>query len=166
MAISIESIDSSQAAVLAAIHNRCFDAPWDAAAFATLLGQPGSFGRIALHGAPVGFVLCRRALDEMEILTLCVLPEMRGRSVATNLLRSALEDARGMGVRSAFLEVAVSNAPALRLYHRAGFAAAGRREAYYRARDGVSVDAVVLSWRCSEPGCCFDRGGDWGPAGS
>lgn len=132
--------------MLAAIHCRCFEASWDEGALKTLLGQPGSFGRIAISGQPAGFVLCRRAADEMEILTLCVLPEMRRRHVAARLLRSALGGSEAAGIRRAFLEVAVSNEPALRLYRGIGFEPVGQRPGYYRAHESEPLDAVILSW--------------------
>ena len=37
----------------------------------------------------------------------------------------------GLGVRSVFLEVDEHNAPACRLYRRAGFREVGRRQGYY-----------------------------------
>ena len=113
----------------------------------TLLAQPGSSGRIAACGDPVGLALCRQVMDEMEILTLGVVPEARRHGVATRLFQSVLEGARESNVRRVFLEVAVTNGAALRLYERAGFMPVGHRPRYYRARDGLSVDAVILAWQ-------------------
>jgi ribosomal-protein-alanine N-acetyltransferase len=42
-----------------------------------------------------------------------------------------------------FLEVGEANAPALKLYERAGFEAVGRRSAYYQ-RGAKSDDALVM----------------------
>ncbi|MBF0095646.1 MAG: GNAT family N-acetyltransferase, partial [Alphaproteobacteria bacterium] len=65
------------AEVAAAIHARCFPQPWDRASFLSLLSMPGVFGWIARSDGdgPAGLVLCRRAGDECEVLTICVLPE-------------------------------------------------------------------------------------------
>lgn len=49
-----------------------------------------------------------------------------------------------MGAAILFLEVAVDNEPALRLYETLGFAQAGRRQAYYARKDGPSADALTL----------------------
>ena len=43
-----------------------------------------------------------------------------------------------------FLEVAEDNIAALALYHRAGFAAVGRRRGYYHRAGAAPVDAQVL----------------------
>ncbi len=137
----------THAAVLAAIHRRCFEEAWSEAALAALLVQPGSSGRIAVCGDPVGFALCRRVVDEMEILTLGVMPDARRQGIATRLLQSVLEGAREANLRRVFLEVAVTNGAALRLYERAGFRPVGQRPRYYRARDGSPVDAVILAWQ-------------------
>ena len=50
-----------------------------------------------------------------------------------------------MGAAQAFLEVRVSNAPAIALYEEAGFVRIARRAAYYPAgADGVREDALVM----------------------
>jgi ribosomal-protein-alanine N-acetyltransferase len=54
---------------------------------------------------------------------------------------------RGRGARSMFLEVAVDNARARRLYGGLGYEAAGVRRNYYRRRAGVTIDALVLKKR-------------------
>ena len=43
-----------------------------------------------------------------------------------------------------FLEVEENNVPARRLYQRAGFADAGRRERYYRQANGEQLNAVLM----------------------
>ena len=86
---------------LAVLHATAFDAPWDAAAFAVLLSQPGVF---AIR-AEDGFILCRTVLDEAEILTLAVRPSARRSGLGARLTRAA---ALYTGRKNAF--VAVENA--------------------------------------------------------
>jgi len=43
-----------------------------------------------------------------------------------------------------FLEVEENNQPARRLYARAGFGIAGRRERYYRQADGQDLNALLM----------------------
>jgi ribosomal-protein-alanine N-acetyltransferase len=43
-----------------------------------------------------------------------------------------------------FLEVEENNQPARKLYQRAGFAIAGRRERYYRQANGEQLHAVLM----------------------
>ncbi len=127
------------AAVMAAIHAGAFPSAetWDAAAIATLLGQPGVFGCVDTRG---GMVMARQAADEAEVLTLAVQPAVRGCGIGAGLLAAAARRAAGLGAAVLFLEVSEANGPARRLYARAGFVQAGLRRGYYA--DGAS--ALVL----------------------
>ena len=129
----------SDASLLARLHATAFEAPWDEAAFADLLGQAGVFGL----ATDDGFILCRTVVDEAEILTLAVRPEARGQGLGLKLVSAAAEVAKAAGAVSLFLEVAEDNRAARALYHRAGFAEAGRRKAYYKTAQGP-VDALIL----------------------
>jgi Fur family ferric uptake transcriptional regulator len=127
------------AAELAALHAAAFDDAWSAEAFEALLASPGVF----LLTAGEGFILCRAAAGEAEILTLAVDRSQRRKGAATSLIARAIETAARLGATALFLEVAEDNARAAALYARAGFAEVGRRRAYY-AREAGSVDALVL----------------------
>jgi ribosomal-protein-alanine N-acetyltransferase len=61
------------------------------------------------------------------------------------MVEGLVRAARRAEVKRLFLEVAADNAAALRLYKGLGFAAVGRRKAYYRRPGGQPVDAVVLA---------------------
>lgn len=125
---------------LAALHAEAFAAPWDAAAFADLLGQAG----VALEGEEDGFILIRTVADEAEILTLAVRPQARRRGLGARLLDAAAGRAKASGATRLFLEVAEDNGPARGLYQHRGFQAAGRRPRYYTRADGSAVDALLL----------------------
>lgn len=58
-----------------------------------------------------------------------VLPEFRGKGLGERLLTACIRAARGDGYDSLTLEVDASNAPAIGLYTRLGFEAAGNTEA-------------------------------------
>ena len=133
------------AARLAALHATAFVAPWDAAAFAALLGQDGVF----VLEDPDGFILLRTVADEAEILTLAVRPDARRRGLGARLVREGGVAAAARGARRLFLEVAEGNAAALALYARAGFVGAGRRPGYYARPGGDREDALILA--CNLP---------------
>ena len=127
--------------VLAALHAQAFAAPWDAAAFADLLAQPGVFAVVETDG----FILIRLVLDEAEILTLAVRPAARRAGLGGRLVgQGAVQAAQG-GANRLFLEVAEDNVAARALYARAGFIEAGRRRGYYARADGSREDALVLT---------------------
>ena len=126
--------------VLAALHAQAFAAPWDAAALADLLAQPGVFAVVETDG----FILIRLVLDEAEILTLAVRPAARRAGLGGRLVGQGAVQAVQGGANRLFLEVAEDNAAARALYARAGFRFLGRRKAYYAAPDGGRTDALVL----------------------
>ncbi|MFV3129542.1 GNAT family N-acetyltransferase [Niveispirillum sp. KHB5.9] len=140
----------AHARVLAALHAVAFADPalsgpaWDEGAFASLLATPGVEGFIlTLEGEPVALSLWRHVLDEAELLTIGAIPDARGRGLGGTLLRHGLAHLAGLGVTRVFLEVAVTNTAAIRVYASAGFTNAGRRRGYYRHRE-QSIDADVM----------------------
>jgi ribosomal-protein-alanine N-acetyltransferase len=133
----------ADAAALAGVHAEAFNPPWDEATIASLLDAPGVTGFAEASPAPAGFILCRLAADEAEILTLATRPDHRRRGVALALLEAAVDAVRSQGAKSLFLEVAADNVAARALYAKASFIAVGRRRGYYARAEGA-VDAVIL----------------------
>jgi len=130
------------AAAIAAIHATSFQRGWGEDEIYRLLTDPGVVAHRATSGGIlIGFILSRFAADEAEILSIAIAPARRGRGLARPLLDLNLRRLAGLGVQSVFLEVAASNAPACRLYRRAGFHEVGRRQGYYA---GNAADALVL----------------------
>jgi len=136
-------------AAISRLHATVFDDRWDESAVERLLSNPGSIALLASLSAPAvigGFVLAQVAADEAEILSIAVTPEWRRKGVARRLVDAVKRGATRGGARALFLEVAASNANAIGLYARAGFAGSGRRRDYYTRKDGTREDAIVM--RC------------------
>lgn len=126
---------------LAVLHEAAFpDDPWTARDLAAHLDDPASL----LVAQDKGFILLRCVLDEAEVLTFAVAPDVQGQGMGAALMAEALTKARVRGVARVFLEVAADNAPARALYARAGFAQTGLRKGYYRRSHGPAVDALLL----------------------
>ena len=133
------------AAALAALHAASFNRGWSEHEFEQLLTDRSVVAeRAALGRASVGFILSRRAADEVEILSVAVAVRWRGRGLARRLLDLHLRRLAGLGLRAVFLEVDEDNAAARRLYARAGFAAVARRPGYYPRAAGSQASALVL----------------------
>lgn len=151
LSVGAGSIGMGDAALLADLHQRAFETPWDAAALSVLLDQPGVFAiRTAddtdtVSDSITGFILCRVVVDEAEILTLAVDPAARRGGLGRRLTEAAADMAAQSGAETLFLEVADDNLAARTLYERAGFLVTGRRRNYYARQDGAQVDALVLS---------------------
>lgn len=127
------------APVFAALHAQAFaHEPWDEAAFAAMLAQPGMHGFLDERG---GFLLLRIILDEAEIITIGVAAPRQG--IATALLGQGITAARAQGVAKLHLEVAEDNAPARALYAAFGFVQTGRRPAYYA--NGAAALTLMLA---------------------
>lgn len=123
---------------MAAIHAASFTRPrpWNDGEFAGLLREPTVFAITV----PDAFILGRCVLDEAELLTLAVVPAARRNGTGRRLVARFATEATRRGARTAFLEVAADNRPALALYAATGWRDAGRRRGYY----GDGVDAVIM----------------------
>lgn len=140
--IDIDLAGPAYAFTLAALHRESASDPWDGAAFATLLAQPGVLALLARQGGePLGFILIRLAADEGEILHFAVLPAHRRKHLGQALLAQALRILISRGASRLFLEVEETNQAAQGLYSQAGFEKAGFRADYY----GPGRPALVLA---------------------
>jgi ribosomal-protein-alanine N-acetyltransferase len=129
------------AAAIAAVHGVSFQRGWGEDEVHRLLREQSVVAHRAMRGRTlIGFILSRLAAGEAEILSVAIAPAWRGRALARPLLILHLRRLAGLGVRSVFLEVGEDNAPACRLYRRAGFFEVGRRQGYYQS----GATALVL----------------------
>jgi ribosomal-protein-alanine N-acetyltransferase len=129
----------------AALQAASFETPWSAQALdSTLAGERGIAFAAEIDGRVEGFVFARVAAGEAEILTIAVDPARRRAGLGERLAAAAIEAARTAAAETVFLEVATDNPAAIALYEKLGFAAAGRRRAYYPRRAGPHVDALIL----------------------
>lgn len=130
---------------LAQIHGLSFHRGWGEGEFEDMLSQSNTLvDRLRMRRVLVGFAASRIAADEAEILSIAIAPGQRGRGLSRDLLLTHLGHLAGRGVGTVFLEVEENNQPARRLYDRAGFAMAGRRERYYREPGGAELNALVM----------------------
>jgi ribosomal-protein-alanine N-acetyltransferase len=147
----IGGIGPEAAALLAALHGRCFDEPWNAEAFAALLALPTVRALVAQDAGPVsepvGFLMAQRAAQQAEILTMGVLPAYRRTGIAGRMLAKACDELAAHGARDVFLEVDETNLAGMRLYRAAGFETVGRRVGYYQNLAGGRTDAISLCRR-------------------
>ena len=131
------------AAIWARLHAACFSTPrpWSLNEITDLLADPHVFAL----GDSQGFVIGRTVAGESELLTLAVDPMARRQGIGQRLVQDFLDHSRAQKATTAFLEVSAQNAPAIALYHRAGFVQTGRRRGYYAAPDGQKIDALVMA---------------------
>ena len=98
------------------------------------------------RGEVAGYFLLMAAVDEAHLLDVAVAASRQGTGLGRYLLDKVAACARGLGVDSVLLEVRPSNARALDVYRRYGYAEIGRRRAYYPAHAGQREDAIVMRY--------------------
>ncbi len=141
----IEAAGARDAPRLAQLHGASFHRGWGEAEFESMLAERGTLvHRLRMGRKIIGFAVSRIAADEAEILSIALAASHRGRGLSRNLLLTHLGHLAGRGVRTVFLEVEENNQPARRLYERAGFTVAGRRERYYQQPEGEQLNAVLM----------------------
>jgi ribosomal-protein-alanine N-acetyltransferase len=80
-----------------------------------------------------GFMVCRFAAGEGEILNLAVTPAERRKGVGSRMLAVAVDEAGANRVERMYLEVRESNRVAIAFYENHGFAKSGVRRNYYQS---------------------------------
>ncbi len=114
------------------MHAASFRRGWGEDEFRRLLADRNVVAHRAMVGRTSPASSCPRlTAGEAEILSVAIAPTWRGRGFARPLLDLHLRRLAGLGARTVFLEVDEHNAPAARLYRRAGFYEVGRRPGYY-----------------------------------
>lgn len=136
---------------LAAVHAQAFDRPWDESDFEGVLEADGVFGFVVEADDPAGLLICRRVLDEAEILTVGVAPWARRHGAGRALMAAAIGVASAVGAEVLHLEVDVDNAAAVSLYESLGFVRSGLRKAYYDRGAGARGDALVMRLDLTPP---------------
>ncbi len=127
------------------IERASYPAPWSRSMFTGELAKPGSLciGAFDSDAELTGFLVVSRYVDAWHVMNLAVAPENRRVGLATTLMQQLFEQTAEDGNRGYTLEVRVSNAEAIRLYERLGFAAKGVRPGYYTDN---REDALIM-WK-------------------
>lgn len=123
---------------------------------------PLGFLVVEEDGKPVGYIMCRIELGgshfkrfglakKGHVVSLAVLPEHRRRGIATALMKEATLNLRKEGAGECFLEVRVSNEPALELYRSLGFTEVSRLRSYYLDGEDAYVLATKLDGKEAKP---------------
>lgn len=130
-----------------AIETRVQQYPWTDGNFRDAL-VAGYDGWLMRDGEELlGFAVLMRAVDEVHLLVIGVVPERQRSGLGRALLDFVTAQARAAGMTRMLLEVRPSNEVAIAFYAQAGFAGIGRRRGYYPAPVdmGGREDAIVMA---------------------
>jgi [ribosomal protein S18]-alanine N-acetyltransferase len=131
-----------------AIERRAFPTPWSLAMFVLELSKPSGICLAATcEERLVGYAICSRYDRVWHLMNLAVDDRRRRQRIATMLLRHLFAESDTDGAQYT-LEVRLSNRPAIAMYERFGFHAAGRRRGYYHDN---REDALIM-WRSAGDG--------------
>lgn len=140
--LQILSADPLDAGRMVKIDPGACQAGWTEAGIRDFLARPEAEGGLAWDSATVvGYYLARLVPPDAELLLIATGPHCRRRGIGTRLLSHLFGEAERTGCTRCFLEVRVSNEPAIRFYRRNGFRAVGLRKNYY---SGPLEDAMVM----------------------
>ncbi|GHU40709.1 ribosomal-protein-alanine acetyltransferase [Clostridia bacterium] len=124
------------------IEKTLFSEPWSEDGFLSALGFDHVLYLTAHWGGEVvAYCGIYCMLDEGELVNMAVKPESQNKGIGKRMLCHLLEQARQKGVTKVFLEVRVSNQPALHLYESLGFMQSGKRKDFYQK---PTEDAYVM----------------------
>ena len=144
--VRVSAAEVSDARMIAEATEATGSAPWSAAQVRSELALASSRAYVAAREPgpeACGFLLARRAADELEVLQLHVSAAHRRSGIARALLDHAVRAEAGLA--RVWLEVRADNAGARAFYEAVGFGREATRTGYYA--DGT--DAWVLSRHAS-----------------
>ena len=127
---------------VAQLEKLCFSDPWSEKSVASELENELSFWLVALEGETVaGYVGSQTVLGETDMMNIAVHPDYRRKGIAEALVNALVEGLKARESHCLTLEVRATNAPAIALYEKLGFAQIGLRKNYYR---NPKEDALIL----------------------
>ncbi|MEI8262379.1 MAG: ribosomal protein S18-alanine N-acetyltransferase [Actinomycetes bacterium] len=127
---------------IVAIEKASFPEPWSEALLRSELdaGESRRYTKAVIEKNIVGYLGLMFVDDEVHVNTLAVLPDARGKGVASRLLLDGIRASLERAAIHMTLEVAVTNEGAQGLYRRFGMAPVGVRRGYYAQGE----DALVM----------------------
>ncbi len=126
---------------IAALEKECFSDPWSFQMLAdTFFSEHTLSVAAAENGKIAGYAFAVLAEEEADLANIAVTKSFRRRGIAKELLSRLEAQVRAAGGRKMFLEVRVSNAPAMALYLKTGYVGRYARPRYY----GNGEDALVM----------------------
>ncbi len=132
------------------LEQRSFSEPWTRKMFlGELHGNAFATNLVLRADKLLGYIMFWVVFEELHIMNLAVLPQVRRQGLGTALVRHALMAAAAQGARTALLEVRASNTAALAMYRKLGFVQKSVRKGYY---DHPREDAVIMMRELLEKG--------------
>ena len=143
--LTIRMADTSDVDIIAELEQICFAVPWTRESILRELEENSMalYFIAEIDGTPVGYGGMWIIVDEGHIINIAVLPQFRGRHIASLLMAVLIAFGETRGVTRFTLEVRSSNEPAKAVYRKFLFKEEGLRRGYYQDN---GEDAIIM-WR-------------------
>lgn len=143
MSMSLRAMTRADLFAVHAIEQVSHPTPWPMKGLQESLDSHHAYV-LEAEGRLLGFAFVQRILDEAHLLDIAIDPALRGQGHGRELLRRLMDEVLVEGISIWFLEVRVSNAPAIALYQSLGYNELSIRRNYYKDAGG-SEDALLMA---------------------
>jgi ribosomal-protein-alanine N-acetyltransferase len=131
--LSVRDMQVADLPAVIAIEKASFTSPWSEESVLSEIYSSQSLTRVAIENQNiVGYYIAKLVIDEGQLLDIAVKPECRQQGIADLLMGDLLSGLRLKRVVKLFLEVRATNAAAINLYRKYGFASISTRKNYYK----------------------------------
>jgi len=141
-ALHVRPLTMADAEAVLVIESAAHSHPWNAARVQTALQKYQGFG-LLFGDQLVGFAFVRSVVGEAELFDFVVDPKYQGKGFGYAFIEWLVDHVAQENKRF-FLEVRVSNKPAITVYENVGFCEVGVRTNYYPAVNGRE-DALLMA---------------------
>ena len=140
----IRKMNTNDISAVAEIEKQCFSQPWSEKSFSdSILREDTLFLVCELTDKNiVGYMGMYLSFDEANVTNVAVSPQYRKMGIGEQLVANAKTNAKDASIQTIFLEVRVSNIPAISLYEKMGFQKLGVRKNFY---EHPLEDAYIMS---------------------
>lgn len=144
MEVIIKPLTKEYVDQVCVLEEEAFSMPWHKESFLEMIANENACYLVGLVGEEV-VASCgiRHIVGEGEITNVVTKSTMRGQGIGESMLKKLMEEGAKMGAKEFTLEVRVSNAPAIHLYEKLGFACEGVRKNFY---EEPTEDALIM-WK-------------------
>lgn len=141
--IEIRPMEVDDCATVEQLEKECFSIPKTAKSLENSLKYSTyQFLTAWVQDQLVGYIGSMEVMDEADIVSVAVFPQMRKKGIGDTLVRETLKQAVEKGIKRVFLEVREGNKGAIHLYENCGFEQISIRKNYYEA---PVENAIIMS---------------------
>ncbi|MBQ3726535.1 MAG: ribosomal protein S18-alanine N-acetyltransferase [Selenomonadaceae bacterium] len=130
--LTFRAMTTEDADAVAEIEEKSFAMPWKRDDFwREAQNELATYIVGELDGKIVAYAGAWVSFNQAEVMSVAVVPELRGQGVGTILFGELIQAVKARGATAITLEVRPSNTAAIKLYQSFGLKSVGRRRGYY-----------------------------------